>query len=151
MVEEPFAFSSFVIVAFSSVGAVSSVTGFSPSIMTSSGTTVSLVCSLCVEQCLAATADASPVENEGSLGASSKFLLADAVVSAFLIVLARCDAGLTAKAGTNLGVDGVDLTALEAKEAARTRGMRYIARCDCDMKDTIWSTMAQRLLKLLQQ
>ena len=89
---------------------------------------------MCVEQCLAATVNASAVAHEGSLGASGKFLLADGAVSAFLIVLARCDIGrrrgLAAKAVTTLVVD---LAALEATEAARTRGMRYIALGAWDM------------------
>ena len=133
VVEEPLAFSSFVIVAMSSGGGGAVSPDFSPSIMTSSGTTVSFVCSLgVVEQCLRATTmDPSAVAHEGNLGASCKFLLLDGVdaVSALLIVVARCDTGLrrglAAKAVTALGAN---LTAFEATEAARTRGMRYIAR-----------------------
>ena len=117
VVEEPFAFSSFVIV---SGGAVSSGTAFSPSIMTSSGTTVSLACSFWVEQSLAST-----VENEGNLGASSKLLFAGWVVSAFLIGRARCDRELN-RGPKVVTAFGVDLTALEATEAARNLGMRYI-------------------------
>ena len=80
VVEEPFAVSSFVI---GSGVVVSSGIAFSPSIITSSGTTVSFVCSFCVEHGLRG------VQKDGNLGARSKFLFADGAVSASLMVTDR--------------------------------------------------------------